>query len=255
MVWTPEQAGAFLDFLADTEQRLLPLFHLITFRGLRRGEACGVRWADYNTTTSELTVATQLVQDGWEVVESAPKTDSGERIISLDEYTAEVLEAHRIKQGAEHLEWGEAWQDTGRMFTQESGEWIHPGWLTDQFERLVELSGLPPIRLHDLRHVAASLMLAAGVDVKIVSETLGHSDSRITRDIYQSVMPKAARDAAEATAAMVPRGAVRRPVLVKAEVEPEKAEIASIPGQADGHAMGTQGGAKIIEFRPRLVRA
>ncbi|MGW7449931.1 tyrosine-type recombinase/integrase [Streptomyces sp. NPDC054787] len=53
------------------------------------------------------------------------------------------------------------------------------------------MSGLPPIRLHDLRHVAASLMLAAGVDVKIVSQTLGHSDSRITRDIYQSVMPKA----------------------------------------------------------------
>ncbi|WP_328973042.1 site-specific integrase [Streptomyces sp. NBC_00239] len=269
MVWTPEQAGAFLDFLADTDQRLLPLFHLITFRGLRRGEACGVRWSDYNAATSELTVATQLVQDGWEVVESAPKTDSGERIISLDEYTAEVLEAHRIKQGAERLEWGEAWTDSGRMFTQENGEWLHPGTLTDQFERLVELSGLPPIRMHDLRHVAASLMLAAGVDVKIVSETLGHSDSRITRDIYQSVMPKAARDAAEATAAMVPRGTVRRPVQVTAEpeaepivaeveaeveAEPSNAEVTPDAGHADGHAMGTQGGAKIILFRPRLVR-
>lgn len=261
MVWTPEQAGAFLDFLADFRHRLLPLFHLITFRGLRRGEACGVRWSDYNTGTGELTVATQLVQDGWEVVESAPKTDSGERIISLDEYTVEVLEAHRTKQGAERVEWGEAWQDTGRMFTQENGEWIHPGWLTDQFERLVELSGLPPIRLHDLRHVAASLMLAAGVDVKIVSETLGHSDSRITRDIYQSVMPKAARDAAEATAAMVPRGAVRRPVAVVAEaaveveVEPTNVEVAPVPAQQNGHAMGTHEGAKIIAFRPRLVRA
>ncbi|MGW7449932.1 hypothetical protein [Streptomyces sp. NPDC054787] len=128
MVWTPEQAGAFLDFLADFRHRLLPLLHLITFRGLRRGEACGVRWSDFNTNTGELTVATQLVQDGWEVVESAPKTDSGERIISLDEYTVEVLEAHRTKQGAERIEWGDAWQDTGRMFTQENGEWIHPEW-------------------------------------------------------------------------------------------------------------------------------
>ncbi len=106
-------------------------------------------------------------------------------------------------------------------------------------------------------------MLAAGVDVKIVSETLGHSDSRITRDIYQSVMPKAARDAAEATAAMVPRGAVRRPVAVVAEVEVEveveveaaNAEVASVPAQQNGHAMGTHEGAKIIAFRPRLVRA
>ncbi|MCX4692530.1 hypothetical protein [Streptomyces sp. NBC_01408] len=113
------------------------------------------------------------MQDGWEVVESAPKTDSGERIISLDEYTVEVLEAHRVKQGAE---------------------------------------------------------------------------------LYQSVMPKAARDAAEATAAMVPRGAVRRPVQVAAPAE-DAVEVTPAPAQQDGHAMGTQEGAKIIAFRPRLVRA
>ncbi|MFD7065974.1 tyrosine-type recombinase/integrase [Streptomyces sp. NPDC059913] len=289
MVWTPEQAGAFLDFLADFRHRLLPLFHLITFRGLRRGEACGLRWSDFNTETGELTIATQLVQDGWDVVESAPKTDSGERIISLDEYTVEVLEAHRAAQAAERLEWGDAWQDTGRIFTQENGEWIHPGTLTDMFERFIELSGLPAIRLHDLRHVAASLMLAAGVDVKIVSETLGHSDSRITRDIYQSVMPKAARDAAEATAAMVPRGAARQPVETSVDPRIEQAaqlgidhllakivEAAQQDGRTaeevmqltldrlsgrtpvsdtDGHAMGTHEGAKIIEFRSRLTRA
>ncbi|WP_153525759.1 tyrosine-type recombinase/integrase [Streptomyces jumonjinensis] len=108
--------------------------------------------------------------------------------------------------------------------------------------------------MHDLRHVAASLMLAAGVDVKIVSETLGHSDSRITRDIYQSVMPKAARDAAEATAAMVPRGAVRRPLQVVAEVEPTNAEVAPAPAEQNGHAMGTQERSKIAELRRRLVR-
>ncbi|MFC5214333.1 tyrosine-type recombinase/integrase [Streptomyces coerulescens] len=286
MVWTPEQAGHFLDVLALMRHRLLPLFHLITFRGLRRGEACGVRWTDYNPAAGELTVAVQLVQDGWEVVESAPKTDSGERTMSLDAYTSEVLDAHRAAQGAERVEWGRAWQDTGRMFTQESGEWLHPGWLTEEFERLVEFAGLPPIRLHDLRHVAASLMLAAGVDVKIVSETLGHSDSRITRDIYQSVMPAAARDAAEATAALVPRGASRRaeaPAKQGAESSVEalvaqileavngdgptieqalRAELARLDEQngiavanTDGHAMGTQEGAKIIAFRPRPVRA
>ncbi|WP_079195794.1 site-specific integrase [Streptomyces acidiscabies] len=245
MVWTPEQAGQFLDYLADTGHRLLPLFHLITFRGLRRGEACGVRWSDYSETARSMTIATQLVQDGWEVVESLPKTDSGERVFSVDEYTAEVLDAHRTKQAAERCQWGPAWIESGRMFTQEDGERIHPGWLTDQFERLVDLSGLPPIRLHDLRHVAASLMLAAGVDVKIVSETLGHSDSRITRDIYQSVMPKAAAEAAEATAAMVPRGTARLPK--EKAVEP--------PTPQDGHTMATHEGAKIIAFRPRLVSA
>lgn len=249
MVWTPEQAGQFLDFLADAGDRLYGLFHLITFRGLRRGEACGVRWSDRNRRIRSLTIATQLVQDGWNVVESAPKTDSGERTITLDEYTDEVLEEHRIKQDAERLEWGEAWQRTGRMFTRENGEFIHPGWLSDYFERLVELAGLPPIRLHDLRHVAASLMLAAKVDVKIVSETLGHSDTRITRETYQSIMPQVAAEAAEATAAMVPRGASRRPTP-EPPAEPAAAQV-----EPDGLTMGSHEGAKIIAFPSRRVSA
>ncbi|MFE1770245.1 tyrosine-type recombinase/integrase [Streptomyces sp. NPDC059008] len=253
MVWTPEHAGEFLDFLANREERLYGLFHVITFRGLRRGEGCGLRRTDRNRTQKTLTVATQLVLDGWEVIENAPKTDSGERVVVLDDYTDEVLDEQERRQEAERLECGEAWIDSGRFFTMEDGSPIHPGWLTDYFERLVELSGLPPIRLHDLRHVAASLMLAAGVDVKIVSETLGHSDTRITRDIYQSVMPKAARDAAEATAALVPRGGARKPAE-------KPAALVSVAGGGaaawtDGHATGTQDGAKIIEFRPRLVRA
>ena len=181
--------------------------------------------------------------------ESAPKTDSGERVIALDDYTVEVLDTWLTKQDIGRIEYGEAWQDTGRLFTEEDGSWIHPGWLTDYFERLVEFSGLPPIRLHDLRHVAASLMLAAGVDIKIVSETLGHSETRITHDIYQSVMPKAAAEAAEATAAIVPRGAARQPVQEPVE------QAAEAPVPTDGHATGTHEGAKILEFRPRKVSA
>lgn len=243
MVWTPEQAGAFLDFLAEREERLYALFHLITFRGLRRGEACGERWVDLNRKRRSLTIATQLVQDGWEIVESAPKTNSGERVITLDGYTDEVLGQHRARQDAERAKWGEAWQDTGRIFTCEDGAPIHPGWLSDHFERLVEESGLPPIRLHDLRHVAASLMLAARVDEKIVSETLGHSDTRITRDTYQSVMPKVAAEAAEATAAIVPRGASRQ--------APEPPDD---PAPTDGPAMGPHEGAKIIAFPGQRVK-
>ncbi|MEV7441020.1 tyrosine-type recombinase/integrase [Streptomyces sp. NPDC091204] len=294
MVWTPEQAGAFLDFLADTNQRLYGVFHLITFRGLRRGEACGVRKADYARASRLMTIATQLVQDGWEVRESAPKTNAGERVISIDDYTDEILEAEALRQDVDRIEWGEAWVESGRLFTRETGEWIHPGWLSDQFEKLVELAGLPPIRLHDLRHVAASLMLAAGVDIKIVSETLGHSETRVTHDIYQSVMPKQAADAAEATAAMVPRGGVRRPAP---EPDPDPAEPtveqaaqsvldqlvarivdaaehdgrpveelarlalahlaegpAEVPEQ-DGLTTASHEGAKIIAFRPRLIGA
>lgn len=104
MVWTPEQAGQFLDFLADTNERLYGLYHVITFRGLRRGEACGLRKTDRNCAQKTLTIATQLVLDGWEVIENAPKTDSGERVVVLDDYTDEALDEQEQRQEAERLE-------------------------------------------------------------------------------------------------------------------------------------------------------
>ncbi len=81
--------------------------------------------------------------------------------------------------------------------------------------RLIAEAGLPPIRLHDLRHGAATLMLAADVDIKVVSDTLGHSDSRITRDIYQSVLDDLAREAAEAVVKLVPRA----PQAIRSAIE------------------------------------
>src|SRR5690606_11547361 len=116
---------------------------------------------------------------------------------------------------------GEGWQDTGRIFTQEDGSLLHPGKVSDLFERLTEAAGLPPIRLHDLRHVAATLMLAAGVDIKVVSETLGHSDTRITRDIYQSVLDDLAHDAAEKVTQLVPH--TRRPLTTVKDANPTAA--------------------------------
>jgi integrase len=203
MVWTPEQTGCFLDFIAD--DRLYGLWHLVAFRGLRRGEACGLRWMDLNWADSSLMVATQLVQDGWEIIEGAPKTNSGVRTVALDQESVAYLRKQKERQAAERAQWGTSWKLTGRIFTQEDGSWLHPGKVSDLFERLVAAADLPPVRLHDLRHGAATLMLAAGVDIKVVSETLGHSDTRITRDIYQTVLDDLSRAAAEAVIKLVPR--------------------------------------------------
>ena len=229
MVWTPEQTGAFLDFVA--EDRLYAMWHLIAFRGLRRGEACGQPWSETNLDTHFLTVSSQLVQEGWEVEASDPKTDSGSRVVALDDDTVEVLKRHRERQGKAREKWGTAWVETGHVFTQEDGSWLHPGKVTDLFERLVAVSGLPPIRLHDLRHGAATLMLAAGIDIKIVSDTLGHSDTRITRDIYQSVLPHVGKIAAEATAKLVP---LQRKAEAEKAAKKEKARKAASKGADAG---------------------
>ncbi len=218
MVWTPEQTGLFLDQAA--EDRLYALFHLITFRGLRRGEACGQRWADTNLKAELLTVAKQLVVDGWAVYEDDPKTDAGARTIALDSETVAVLEAHRERQRADREQWGDAWVETGRVFTKENGEWLHPTAVTDRFRELAEEAGLPPIRLHDLRHGAASLAHAAGADLHTIKEMLGHSSIGITSDTYTTLLPQVDRAIAEAAARLVPRANKPRRVTESTPASP-----------------------------------
>lgn len=125
MVWTPKQTGAFLDHIAD--DRLYAMWHLIAFCGLRRGEACGQPWSETDLGNQTLTVTTQLVQDGWEVETSDPKTDSGFRVVAVDDDTVGVLERHRKQQQADREKWRTAWVETGRVFTQEDGSWLHSG--------------------------------------------------------------------------------------------------------------------------------
>nr|WP_246144476.1 hypothetical protein [Actinacidiphila oryziradicis] len=98
-VWTPEQTGCFLDYVE--QDRLYMLWQIIAFRGTRRGEVCGVRWEDRSRSTRTLAIATQLVQDNWDVYEGAPKTDSGIRLIARDEETDQGLDTHRIRQQQE----------------------------------------------------------------------------------------------------------------------------------------------------------
>ncbi len=203
MVWTPEQTGAFLDAVAG--ERLYPLFHLIAYRGLRRGEACGLRWADTDLDAGEVAILTQLVQNGWGVEEDSPKTEASDGTVTLDRETVAVLRAWRKTQLAERLAWGEAWADTGRVFTREDGQDLHPARATVVFEHAACAAGLPPIRLHDLRHSAATLAFAAGADMKEVQVLMRHSSIAITADTYTSILPEVASGLAEAMAAMVPR--------------------------------------------------
>jgi integrase len=207
MVWTPQDTGAFLDYA--TRHRLGPLFDLVTATGVRRGEVCGLRWSDVDLNDKTITIAVQRVMVGWTAVEDDPKSEAGKRVVALDEGTVASLRGWRKVQLRERLAWGEAWNDSGHVFTREDGAPVHPAALTIQFERLAFAAGLPPVRLHDLRHGAATYALAAGLDIKLVQERLGHSTSTLTRDTYTSVLPDVARAAAETAAAMIPRRVTR----------------------------------------------
>lgn len=201
--WTPEQLGAFLDHVA--EHRLYAFFHLVALAGIRRGEALGLRWEDVDLEAGVLRVAQQLVETPDGLRFGPPKTRSGSRAVPLDAETVHVLVRHLDSQRGERAAWGPAWVDLGLVFTREDGTMLRPEYVSHLFPRLSRQAGLDRIRLHDLRHTSASLALAAGVPMKVVSERLGHSSTVITADLYTHVVPTLAQDAADRIAAAVPR--------------------------------------------------
>jgi integrase len=205
MVWTPEQTMTFLDAVA--RHSLRALWRLYATRGLRRGEGVGLRVTDTSLADAITTVRWQITQLGWETAQGAPKSEAGERQVALDNDTVTGLRDHRRRQHKLRAAAGDAWEDTGFEFTDELGRPLHPAAVTDAFHLACYVAGLPPIRLHDLRHGAATLLLAAGYDMKVVQETLGLSSITIAADTYTSVLPQLARASAEGVAALLRRPA------------------------------------------------
>jgi integrase len=201
MVWTPVLAGEWLDLLESWEERLYTLYHLVVTRGLRRGEVCGLEWSD-----TDLKAGTaSILEDEDAEAEDGIKSDSSRRTVMLGKENVRLLRAWRKVQAADKLSAGRSWVDSGKVFTDELGRPLNLNWLTDHTEWLMRKSGLPPVRLHDMRHCAATLMLAGGVDMKVVSATLGHRQYWFTADTYASVVPELAEAAAETAVAMIPR--------------------------------------------------
>jgi integrase len=201
MVWLPEHAGRFLDAVAG--ERLSALWCLTVFCGLRRDEVIGLAWADTDLENGVIAVRETGGGEG-------PKSEHGTRAVVLPGRVTAALRAWRRAQLAERLAWGEAWTDTGRVFTREDGTAVPGQWVSVRFETLAWRAGLPPVRFHDLRHGAASLAKAAGLDTKYISAMLGHSRTSFTDATYVLLFPEFAREAAEAAAAVVSKGAWER---------------------------------------------
>jgi integrase len=215
-VWTAEQLAEFLDGAVD--DTLFAFWWLTALRGLRRGEMCGLRWSEVDLDHGILVVERNRTTAGYQIIEGEPKTPAGRRAIALDKRTVQVLRAHRRRQLAHRdrcVAAGRAWTDTGYVFTRTDGQPINPNYATTRFRKLVQRSGLPPVRLHDLRHVAASLAHQAGADLKTLQDLLGHSSIVVTADTYTSVLPQVQRRCADATADLVLAAARRTRKKIK----------------------------------------
>jgi integrase len=180
--------GASLD--AAEGDRLYAILHLMRTRGLRRGEAVDL-------DAGLITPAKEIVVDGWDPYEPEPKTDGSANTITLDSTTISELRDHKARQQKKRAQWGEAWQDTGKVFTKEDGSWLHPGTVSEPFRRILATTDLPPITLRDLRHVTATLTHGGSGDIHTVKETLRHSTITLTSDTYTSLLPELDREIAE----------------------------------------------------------
>jgi integrase len=171
--------------------------------GARRGEVTGLKWADLDFDGATVTVARQVTAVGRELSFTAPKTDRGRRTIDLDDETVAVLRAHRARPLEQHLALGAGWQDHDLVFTAVDGHPLHPERIGTTFDRLVRRSGLPKIRLHDLRRTPAGHLLAAGVHPQALAARLGHATPASTLQRCGHLIPLLGASAARAVADLV----------------------------------------------------
>lgn len=183
---------------ATVEDDLGPLYALAATTGLRRGELLGLTWAD--VADGRLTVRRSMGRvkgNGWGLGEV--KSARSRRTIPLPARARQAVETQRTRQRFAKNAAGSAWQDRdGLVFTDAVGRPILPEYVSHRFGRDLARAGVPRVRFHDLRHSAATTLLAAGVPLAVISEWLGHSGIAITASAYAAVVPELLTDAADA---------------------------------------------------------
>ncbi len=188
VVMKPEEVKAFLESVRGSTH--YPIFYLALATGMRRGEILGLRWRDVDLDMATLSVSRSLQRlPGQGFIYREPKSARGRRQVALPPSAALMLREHRKQAESTGLLLGRPISDDDLVFGHPDGSPWDPASVTHAFVRIARRTGLRGIRLHDLRHTHASLMLKQGVHPKVVSERLGHATISITLDTYSHVLP------------------------------------------------------------------
>ncbi len=192
-----EQARQFRAAVAGN--RFEALYVLAITTGMRIGELLALHWHDVDLEQATLQVRMNLQEaEKKQFIIAETKTDHSRRRIALSQSAIKVLRAHWVRQQEESRRLGAAWEEQDLVFPNAIGGIMIPHNLTKRsFKRYLTKVGLPDIRFHDLRHTAATILLSRGVNVKVVSEMLGHADISITLRVYVHVIPHMQQAAAD----------------------------------------------------------
>jgi integrase len=208
----PLAESELLNFLGAAENdRLFAAYLLAATTGLRRGELLGLCWDCVDLERGVIAVRRQLLtlKTGL-VLDDAVKTKAGRRSVTLTDDAFRELKSHRKRQAQERLLAGEVYQDIELVFCREDGTPLDPREFTKRFQRYLTNAGLPKVRLHDLRHTHATLLLQRGIPAKLVQERLGHSNIAMTLDLYSHVTPEMAKLAAESMNGLMAKAAAQK---------------------------------------------
>jgi len=195
---TPEQAQIFLSGCKADKFGLM--FELALITGMRPEEYMGLQWSDIDFQKETLSIQRVVVWKRWksEWYFSEPKTPRSRRTIPLPSYLVAELKEWKAHQGEGRLKLGEKWQNYNLVFPSDLGTPLSPRNLHRRhFKPILKKAELPDIRLYDLRHTCATLLLAAGENPKVVSERLGHASIVLTLDTYSHVLPTMQKSATD----------------------------------------------------------
>lgn len=203
--WTPANLRAFL--AAGERDQLGVFWHFTALEGMRRAEALGLRWRDLHwsadesacTATIVQTVVPDLATGGAAMIQPRAKTKGSQRTVSLTTATVAALKRHRDRQAFRKRDLADVWGDHDLIVTNELGDAVRPDAVARHRGIVMAESGVPAIRTHDLRHLAATTMLRGGTTLAFVAQKIGHTDTSTTFGTYGHLVPE---DQATANAAM-----------------------------------------------------
>lgn len=193
-IYEGEEAKQLLERGTDLQ---VPI-NLLVGLGLRKGELLGLRWQDVNFDSKRIHVRQNLIQlQNTKLHFKEPKTESSIREIALSNTLVKLLKQQYVKMCENKLRFGEEYKDHDLVICKENGEPMNPNSFSQKFRRKLKMEGLRHIRVHDLRHTNATLMLDAGISPKVAQERLGHASIATTMDIYSHVTASLEQEAAK----------------------------------------------------------